>query len=79
MTVTLHSTDKIVELATPGGVVPARLWEGTTGGGVRCHAFITRIAVHKDDDATEFERELREQHAPVSPGLRGVYDARIVL
>ena len=53
MTVTLTSTDKVVELKTPSGIVPARLWEGTTANGIRCHAFITRIAVHKNDDASE--------------------------
>lgn len=79
MTVTLTSTDKIVELKTASGTVPARLWEGFTDKGVRCHAFVTRIAVHKDDDATEFEKELQEQHAPVSQHLQGVYDSRLVL
>jgi hypothetical protein len=78
MTVTLHSTDKIVELKTPTGVVPARLWEGQTANGIACHAFITRIAVAKDLDPTEFERELQE-HRPLSPTLQGVYDARLVL
>ena len=79
MKVTLESTDKIVELKTATGVVPARLWEGQTETGIPCHAFITRIAVHKDLDASQFERELQEQHAPVSAGLSGVYDARLVL
>ena len=77
MTVTLHSTDKIVELKTPTGVVPARLWEGTTANGIACHAFITRIAVAKDLDATEFERELQE-HRPPSRELQAI-DARLVL
>lgn len=60
MNVQLHSTEKIIEI----NGVPARVWEGVTEGGVKCHAFITRIAVHKDDDATEFERELQEHAAP---------------
>jgi hypothetical protein len=30
LTVTLHSTDKIVQLSTPTGIVPARPWEGET-------------------------------------------------
>ena len=79
MKVTLESTDKIVELKTAMGIVPARIWEGVTANGIRCHAFITRIAVHQNDDASEFERELTEQHAPISPGLAGVYDSRLVL
>lgn len=78
MKVTLESTDKVVELKTPSGVIPARLWEGTTASGIKCHAFITRIAVHKDDDAAEFERELKEQRAP-SRELSGVYETRMVI
>jgi hypothetical protein len=58
--------------------MPARLWEGETANGIACHAFITRIAVAKDADATEFERELQE-HRPPSPQLQTVYDARLVL
>ena len=78
MKVTLESTDKVVELKTPTGVVPARIWEGFTSSGIRCHAFITRIAVHKDDDSSQFEKELLEQR-PVSKELASVYDARLVL
>jgi len=78
MRVILESTDKIVELQTSTGIVPARLWEGVTDSGIQCHAFITRIAVHKDDDATQFERELKKQRAP-SAALPKVYDTRLVL
>jgi hypothetical protein len=79
MKVELESTTKIVELQTPKGTIPARLWEGMTANGIRCHAFITRIAVHKDDDAAEFERDLQE-HAPPTPELARVYDdARLVV
>jgi len=78
MTVTLTSTDKTVELKTPTGIVPARIWEGTTESGIRCHAFITRIAVHRDLDASQFEAELHET-TPLSRELTGVYDARLVL
>jgi hypothetical protein len=78
VTVTLHSTEKIVEVSTPSGVVPARLWEGQTANGIACHAFITRIAVANGLDASEFERELQEHRAP-SPELQEAYDARLVL
>lgn len=79
MKVTLESTDKIVELKLPTGqVVPARLWEGTTESGIRCHAFITRIAVHKDLDSTQFDRELQE-HRPLSRELSGIYETRMIL
>ena len=59
MRIQLESTDKIVTL----NGVPARIWEGVTESGIEIHAFITRVAVHKDADASEFEAELQE-HAP---------------
>lgn len=81
MKVTLESTDKIVTLVVPGGngvTVPARVWEGATESGIKCHAFITRIAVHKDLDSSQFDRELTEVK-PLSKELTGVYDTRLVL
>jgi hypothetical protein len=78
MKVMLESTDKIVDLATSTGAVPARIWEGHTESGIAVHAFITRVAVHKDLDNAPFERELQETR-PLSKALQGVYDARLVL
>ena len=61
MKVQLHSTSKIVHL----NGVPARIWEGITEGGVKCHAYITRIACDKDEPhAEEFERDLQEHQKP---------------
>lgn len=62
--VTLESTDKIIELATPQGMVPARIWEGMTESGIQVHAYITRIAAGEGQDLAEFERELRETRKP---------------
>lgn len=73
MKVQLESTTKIVEL----NGVPARVWEGFTENGIAVHAFITRIAVHKNDDASQFEAELQE-HAPPTPIIDS-YPARLVL
>lgn len=73
MRVELVSTSKIVEL----NGVPARIWEGRTAGGVACHAYITRIAVANELDATEFEREL-QQHAPPSADIQAI-PLRLVL
>lgn len=64
MKVQLESTTKIVDLVIDGKTVPARIWEGHTEAGVACHAYITRIAVSKDDDCADFDRDLREQKAP---------------
>ena len=55
MVVTLESTTRVVELVVDGNIVPARIWEGTTGNGIAGHAYITRIAFAVDDDAKEFE------------------------
>jgi len=64
MRVQLESTTKVVELVIDGVAVPARVWEGHTENGVACHAYITRIGVHREEDAAEFERDLQEQRAP---------------
>lgn len=64
MQVQLTSTSKIVTLVVNGREVPARIWEGETAGGVRCHAYITRIAMANGDDATEFARDLMEHSQP---------------
>ena len=64
MQVQLESTTKIVNLVVDGVSVPARIWEGVTATGIPCHAYITRIAVAYDKDASEFARELQEQRKP---------------
>lgn len=78
MKITFESTDKIVDLVTANGTVPARIWEGVTESGIPCHAFITRIAVQKDLNSSQFDRELKETK-PLSKELTGVYDTRMVL
>lgn len=63
MQVQLTSTSKIVEL----NGVPARIWEGVTDSGIKCHAYITRIAIDANEPpeaVAEFETELQEQRAP---------------
>ena len=60
MKVTLESTTKVVTLNGH----TTRVWEGETERGIRCHAYIVRIAVHKDLDSSEFDRELAETRSP---------------
>jgi len=60
MKINLESTTKIVTL----NGVPARIWEGKTESGIPVHAYVTRIAVARDQDCSEFERELQEHRAP---------------
>ena len=74
MKITVESTTKIVEL----NGVPARVWEGTTESGIPVHCSITRIACHREADGTEFERELREQRAPMNPDIKA-YPLRLIL
>lgn len=38
---------------------PARIWKGKTESGIDVTAYICLIQVHKDDDTSQFERELR--------------------
>ncbi|HEY1281641.1 MAG TPA: hypothetical protein VGF22_18315 [Acidimicrobiales bacterium] len=59
MRIIVESTTKTVTLDG----VPARIWEGHTDSGIALHCYITRIAVHEDDDRAQFEAEL-EQHQP---------------
>ena len=73
MKVTLESTTKIIAL----NGITARVWEGHTENGIAVHAFISRIAVHKDADLLQFENELQKCRPP-SPEIES-YPARIVL
>ena len=49
--------------------VPVRVWKGTTAAGVECFVFVHRLAVHKDFDAAEFDRELKEMDPPGGPRI----------
>jgi acyl-CoA hydrolase len=60
MILTIHNTSKVVEV----NGVPARIWEGQTDTGIKVHCYVTRVAVHQDEDCSQFERELAEQRAP---------------
>lgn len=68
MKVTLESTSDIVTLPIEGKEVPARVWEGVTEKGVKCHAFITLIACKNTEDNSEFERDLQEITVPAPEG-----------
>lgn len=71
MNVILRSTSKVVTLIVNGAEVPARIWEGETERGVKCHAYITRIAVGFDQDSSQFEAELQE-HIPPSTEIANI-------
>jgi hypothetical protein len=73
MKIIIESTSKIVEF---DGVL-ARVWEGETASGIKVHCLISRIAVSKADDASEFERELQECRPPTAI-VDGVYPTRML-
>lgn len=61
MKIILESTTKTVEL----NGVPARIWEGHTETGVKMHAYITRVAIDRNETGwEEFEKELQAQRIP---------------
>lgn len=47
-------------LTTEINGVPARIWEGETDSGIPVHCYITRVAVAKDQNCTQFDRELQQ-------------------
>ncbi len=67
MEIQLHNTEKVVFL----NGFRARIWEGHTAGGIKVHAFISRIAVKVTDDQTQFEAELNAEPAP-SAEIKGI-------
>lgn len=62
MKITIESTDRIVKASG----IDCRLWLGETERGIKIEVLIPRIAVRNGQDTTQFEAELKEQHAPVS-------------
>ena len=70
MKITIESTDRIVTVEGEDRVcIPARLWEGKTDSGIKVQCLIVRIAAHKGEDLSQFERELQEQRTPSSPTM----------
>jgi len=64
MDVVLTSTSKIVEFELDGVRFPARIWEGHTAKGVPVIAWVTSIAAEREQDRSEFARDLQERRAP---------------
>jgi len=60
MRITIESTTKTVFF----NGIEARIWEGKTDTGIPCHVYVTRIAVDRDEDSSEFDRELQEHRSP---------------
>jgi hypothetical protein len=77
MKIELESTDQVIRIVTDAGEVPGRIWRGRTARGVPVSAIITRIAVERTEDCSEFERELNEQSAPTEPAR--AFPMRLIL
>lgn len=60
MKLILENTTKTV---TMDGVL-CRIWEGVTGNGIPCQAYIPRVSVLNFEDATEFDRDLKATRLP---------------
>jgi phosphoribosyl-AMP cyclohydrolase len=72
----VESTEQIVNLSVFPGT-RARVWKAITESGVEFQMVVVRVAVDKDADCSQFERELEEKHAPaVWPAA---FDLRMVL
>lgn len=63
MQIAIEMTPHIVTLDG----VQCRVWQGVTAAGVPCKVFVHRLAVLRDLDCAEFERELAEQSPPGIP------------
>jgi hypothetical protein len=63
MNIKITATEKLTSIEG----VPVRLWNGVTESGVDCLVFVHRIAVDKNVDGSQFEKELKEQ---VPPGVK---------
>ena len=75
MEIKMTSTDRTVEL---DGVL-VRVWDGWTGGGIRCWVFVHRVAAGLSGDTTEFERELVEKPTPMRVAGDAVLSSELLL
>ncbi len=73
MKINIQSTDILTQVEG----VNVRLWDGVTDAGTPCKVFVMRVAVHRDHDPAQFERELREQLPP--PELTQTLSLRHIL
>lgn len=64
MKVSFESTEQVIELTNGEASIQARVWTGRTESGVEVQMLVVRIAADKDADLSQFERDLKEQHAP---------------
>ena len=66
MKIHIEPTSRVVELELRGQVMPARIWEGFTDGGIPVICWVTRIAGERNRDLSELEHALDEVRPPSS-------------
>lgn len=60
MKISIESTDKLTYVNS----IQVRVWKGKTERGVDCLLFVANVGVERNQDHTEFERELTETLPP---------------
>lgn len=71
--ITLESTTKVCTL----NGIQVRVWEGKTEAGVPMCAFIARVAVSRDEDVAQFDRDLQACRVPSAEV--SAFPARMIL
>lgn len=84
MKIEIEPTSKIVEIQTPTGTVPARIWEGKTDRGTPVHCYVTRICPSVTEPVpesivTEFTSALEEASALHASDLVRSIPLRLIL
>lgn len=74
MKITLHNTERFV---TVNGA-PARIWEGHTESGIPVYAAVSLVAVHRQQDNSQFENELREITPASAESIRAIAAREII-
>lgn len=64
MKLTIESTVQMVYADKNDTRPVGRVWVGTTDTGIAVQVLVSRVAVSKDADQTQFAKELNAQHAP---------------
>ena len=74
-----ESTTEVVEIRDiTGRLCKARVWAGLTETGVRFTAYIPVVQVARQEDNSQFEREL-QQHSPPDAETRRAIDLRFII
>lgn len=76
MKISMESTEQVVEIVGEH-TGPARVWIGRTENGIEVQVLVARVAITRDADSAEFDRDLIEQHAP--PPTVQAFPLRMVL